>query len=500
MRHMHLAQACAVTSMATSCALAVVLLVPAQRVFASTAIRVDTVADSLAADGHCALREAILAANAGTSVDVCHGGRGTTAIELPAGHYTLSITGRDEDAGLSGDLDVTGRVSLEGAGAGRSVIDANGIDRVIDVAAAGRLSIAQVALTGGSGEAGRGGAGIFSAGTLVMHDVVVRGNIAADGAAGIAATGPTVISRSRIADNETYNASSSAKPHRDDPGVAAGIDSRQPLILRHSVVEHNIGRGEWTHGGISMRGGTITASTVRDNSAGDCGSGGVVMIWGLIERSTIADNRAGECDGAGGVVAIDSQIWNSTISGNIAGSSYSEPSGSMQVGGVLSDVSTIVGSTITGNVNLAPVGAWTGPGGLLARRLSPPAFAGNLSAIQDTILAGNRDATGAPSDCEGSVTSDGHNLVGSIAGCAYGARSSDLVGVAPRLGPLADNGGPTLTHAPRHNSLAIDAWAVSRLARDPACPLVDQRGIRRPQDGNGDGRLGCDIGAVELRR
>ncbi len=70
----------------------------------------------------------------------------------------------------------------------------------------------------------------------------------------------------------------------------------------------------------------------------------------------------------------------------------------------------------------------------------------------------------------------------------------------PLLGPLADNGGPTLTHALLPGSPAIDAVAPPDCGYDddgdPNTPdrplLTDQRGVSRPQG------AGCDIGAYEL--
>ena len=53
------------------------------------------------------------------------------------------------------------------------------------------------------------------------------------------------------------------------------------------------------------------------------------------------------------------------------------------------------------------------------------------------------------------------------------------------IGPLADNGGPTQTHALLAGSPAIDA------GDDAACPAVDQRGVARPQGSH------CDTGSVE---
>jgi hypothetical protein len=60
------------------------------------------------------------------------------------------------------------------------------------------------------------------------------------------------------------------------------------------------------------------------------------------------------------------------------------------------------------------------------------------------------------------------------------------------LGPLADNGGETLTHALLPGSPAIDT------GDNPACLASDQRGISRPQDGNNNGDVFCDIGAFEV--
>jgi hypothetical protein len=63
--------------------------------------------------------------------------------------------------------------------------------------------------------------------------------------------------------------------------------------------------------------------------------------------------------------------------------------------------------------------------------------------------------------------------------------------VDPKLGPLKSNGGLTFTHALKLGSPAIDAgWPEE-------CEPVDQRGVLRLIDGNGDGAVNCDIGAFE---
>ena len=58
-------------------------------------------------DSDCSLREAIVAANAAADADT---------INVPAGAYTLTIAGMLEDAGATGDLDITESVTITGAG------------------------------------------------------------------------------------------------------------------------------------------------------------------------------------------------------------------------------------------------------------------------------------------------------------------------------------------------------------------------------------------------
>ncbi|MEZ6072922.1 MAG: choice-of-anchor Q domain-containing protein [Pirellulales bacterium] len=76
---------------------------------------------------------------------------------------------------------------------------------------------------------------------------------------------------------------------------------------------------------------------------------------------------------------------------------------------------------------------------------------------------------------------------------AINAGVGNLLDVDPLLGPLADNGGPTMTHALLPGSPAIDAG-------DPAFvgpPYADQRGYYRVVDGDGDMTARIDMGAFE---
>ncbi len=110
---------------------------------------------------------------------------------------------------------------------------------------------------------------------------------------------------------------------------------------------------------------------------------------------------------------------------------------------------------------------------------------GSKPTVRNTILAGSE-----AHDCSGSLASGGHNLVQKAEYCD-GLGSNDLVTVDPKLGPLADNGGPTLTHALLPGSPAIDAIPPPY----NGAPDTDQRGFPRPYALGGF----ADIGAVEMQ-
>jgi hypothetical protein len=102
-------------------------------------------------------------------------------------------------------------------------------------------------------------------------------------------------------------------------------------------------------------------------------------------------------------------------------------------------------------------------------------------SLRNSIVANNHG--GNCTIFSGFVTSLGHNLDDGNT-CDFTA-PGDIININPLLGPLANNGGPTMTHALLIGSPAIDT-------ADPATfPATDQRGVVRPQG------KGPDIGAYE---
>jgi hypothetical protein len=98
----------------------------------------------------------------------------------------------------------------------------------------------------------------------------------------------------------------------------------------------------------------------------------------------------------------------------------------------------------------------------------------------------------ATANCEFAVATLGHNLDDGTS-CGLSVPAGDVIGVDPLLGPLGPAGGPTPTMALGEGSPAID------VAGSAGCPTTDQRGVRRPFDGDEDGTAVCDIGAFEFQ-
>ena len=198
-------------------------------------------------------------------------------------------------------------------------------------------------------------------------------------------------------------------------------------------------------------------------------AGGAIENAGtlVIENSTITGNRADGFAGAIEAASGTTTISNSTISGNRANSD----SGGIDI--ETGAVVTLNNVTLTGNVADAD-NTGTGDGGGLH-------VEGGSFNLNNTIVAGNSDLGGQAPDCDDGPISQGNNLIGNPLGCAFVAGPTDRVGANPMLGPLANNGGPTLTHALLLGSQAIDGAGAD------ATP-ADQRGAPRSAP---------DIGAYE---
>ena len=234
-------------------------------------------------------------------------------------------------------------------------------------------------------------------------------------------------------------------------------------------------------GGIYNDGSTLTVSncTLSGNSATN--GGGINNSGTLaVANSTLSSNSA--VDGAGIFNDGTLTVATSTLSGNSAtngGGIFNEG----YVGGA-----TLAVSACTFSGNSGDYG-----GGIY----NDARYGSATVEIGDTILKAGASGANITNDL-GTVTSRGYNL-SSDDGGGFLRAGGDQKNTDPKLGPLADNGGPTFTHALLAGSRAIDRGkrdAIPALASD-----TDQRGFQRPFDvptignvGRGDG---SDIGAFE---
>ncbi len=488
-------------------------------------IIVTTLEDELNNDGDCSLREAIKASNDNTAADACMGG---DAVAIDTIAFVVTGTVR-----VYSQLSVAAGGPLVIDGSEEITISGGGNTRVIEVEPGSELTMQSLSVAHGyiyangagiyssgiliiinssisSNAAYYNGGGIFNSGSLTIAGSSLYGNSAHQGdGGGIYNTGIMTITESTLAENTisigngggiyntdlgTFSISSSTITGNDVNGwsgggiynasgsdnalnkvtlfenrayYGGGLYNTGTLIITESVVSNNSGS---YGGGINNNNGKLTMINSAINGHKDTSMGGGIYANGsviTIINSTISNNASR----IGGGFRIDNyssvSLINSTVSENTA---------SLVGGGININVSTLYSLNCTLSENSAPRG-----GGIL--------LYGNVTLV-NTIVANSLSG----GDCRlysGGINDGGHNL-DSDGTCGLDPANGSLPNTNPLLGSLHDHSGPTMTHGLLWNSPAIDAGDNAQ------CPSTDQRGVFRPQDGNGDGLEVCDIGSFEL--
>ena len=376
-------------------------------VHALTTITVTATADDYTVNGNCTLREAVAASNNRQPVDACAAGEGDDQIVLQPLTYTLSIPGPSENADLTGDLDIAGDLDIVGAGA---VIDAGGLDRVFEILTNSQVQLIGVTVRGGyiqvnddpSIDSNKMGGGIFvnKNGLLEVIDSTISGNVVDFGDFG--------------------------------PGLGAGLGNDGILdIARTSVVGNSLGNTypQGSGGGIANNANlAIVDSTIGSNHAWD-GGGGVYTTGSMnAVGTTFSGNSTGcfECASEGGGIYNSGELvlTDSTISSN--GIDAGDYSGRVRGGGLFSNglQANLLNVTVASNsvVHLCDSHCFASPeaGGISAPNgavfLIDTILANNTTTENQNPPNGGGSVTTA-SDCTGSLTSAGYNLVRTLAGC-----------------------------------------------------------------------------------
>lgn len=370
------------------------------------------------------------------------------------------------------------------------------------IAAAGSLTLTNVTVsnnTTGNGETGtfggsggRGGGIFFNGGTLTITNSTISGNTTGNGAAG-------------IADGASGGGGGDGGGLLIDSGT---LTMTNVVVTGNNTGDANFGGTGGLGGGLMTMPGvnsTILNTTFSNNTTGDGGGGvtgqggrgGAVANFGImvLKSSTLSGNSTGTAGASGGdsggtggglFNVSDAKVINTTISGNSTNGFNAPGGGIYQIGSAL----RVINSTITGNASVSHIG-----NGIYQ-------ISTGVCFIQNSIVAQN---IGGP-DTWGTFSSSGPNLIGN-ADDSTGFTIHDLKGTTASplnamLGPLANNGGPTQTHALLAGSPALDAGDnVMAVDADNNALATDQRGAGRIADSEDAGTTATvDIGAYEFHQ
>jgi hypothetical protein len=473
------------------------------------------------ADGKQSLREAIFQAN---------GTAGADTILLPAGVFRFARLGEGENGNGIGDYDLTDSVTIRGAGAGLTIINGRQQDRLFDLLGSIDVRFAGLTLRNGGTSGGVNGGAIQAIdANIVVVGCVLRDNRALVGGAINDETGAVRLTDSQVIGNVAQG----------DGGGLRALDGE--LTVESSLIRRNL--AGVNGGGFKSSTAIVTGSTISANFAGSVGGGANVTSSTIVSNSVIQGNSAG--GEGGGVASVTLELRRSEVKGNFCsgsggglksdtltltastvGGNYADGDG----GGIAAATATLTRCTLFGNSTGGSGGGgkfgtanWTNctisgnsavvnGGGINASSGSVlnctvvensagidggGLFAGTQLTLRNSIIAINLARSTGPDGAGGgpaALISQGHNLIGDftdfivVAGDITGTSTNPL---DPKLGPLANNGGPTRTMVLLAGSKAIDA------GDNPSLPATDQRGSPRKKDGNGDGIAVVDIGAFE---
>jgi predicted outer membrane repeat protein len=443
-------------------------------------------------DGPGSLRAAITAANLTAAADtITFASNLTGTIELTTGGIpieaaldiqgpgadVLRVSATDSTAHFAIDTDTTGATYDDVSISGLKFIEGNG-------SSGGSISVTEsdVALRDvvfkGNYASSTGGAVDFDDGDLSITNSTFTGNSSSSGGGAVYFDGDTGTDDGLVIRDSKFTGNGTAS----DGGAVYFDNGGEDLLVERSTFTANTSEGDG--GAFDI----YDPSTDADRSA--------VIRDSLLSGNTASDDEGGAIyyDGGNATAAnVGLLVENTTISGNRA---YSGIGGGVYVGDTDAKVQ-FTSATITDNSTTD-----SGDGGGIYSEGTE-----NIG-LTNTIVADN-SASGSVEDdlgSDGAVAGDGsfvinNSLIGddiSPAGSnilnSTTAPGSNIFETDPKLGPLADNGGPTLTHLPSLTSPVIDAGSTAL--------TTDQRGLTRPVDrpvANKATSNGSDMGAVEVQ-
>jgi serine/threonine protein kinase len=330
------------------------------------------------------------------------------------------------------------------------------------------------------------------AGNTITFDARLRGTI-------VLASGDLSIAKSLVIRGP--GASVIAISGRNSGHVVHVLRGSVTTISGLGFQQSNTGKTEI---GFILNDGTLTLINSRVSGNTSSGLGGGILNNSIGKLALIDSAVSGNtANYGGGIYNLNGTLTltNSTVSGNMA---KKEGGGIYNFGKLTLTNSTVSGNTASGLgggitffgsqaiitfCTIYDNRAYEGGGIVLEqnKQHNKPSHV----EIRNSIIAGNHAVTGP--DIAGHLTSYGYNLIQNTAGATMsnaGSVTINLIGMAPGVGPLQYNGGPTQTYALLPGSPALDKIPTGVCHLDGIS--TDQRGVLRPQG------PACDIGAYEF--
>jgi len=397
--------------------------------------------------GPGSLRQAVIDSQPGDPIDLT---------QLTCSQITLT-TGR---------IDVSRDILFQGPGSGLLTIDGANTDRIFNQNGPYQLAVYGMTLQHGYSNAFGGGC-IYSKGPLLLNDTVITGCKVFDFAGSGSYEGGGVLVNSSL----------------------SAIDSAIVDNEIYSALGYAFGGGAFVSGDVLLASSTISGNRITNASGGITEAGGIsvngklLMMYSTISNNSVGGLPASPGGTAGARVAGGAVISNSTISGNTADGG----GGGLVITGSAVSPNVIANSTISGNTASAVAGVYArGPTTISNSTIAfntETTFANgaglrlaySLADIESSIIA-NNTSSGITQNIalgiSGGVTG-ANNLIGPSPSVSL---PPDTIGGDPSLLALADNGGPTRTHALGPGSPAIDAGnnnaSLTNDQRGPGFPRV----------------------------
>jgi hypothetical protein len=469
---------------------------------ATTTITVNDTGSMVADDGKCTLIEAIQAANSdtasGAQAGECPAGSGDDVIVLTNVTYNLTNAHNSLD-GPNGLPSIISKFTIEGNGATLKRDNNAPAFRIFHVAANGELTLKAVTISNGhtivsTPEIKQGG-GVYNRGTIRIIDSTFINNHsvggpgedgsvtgAGGGGGGAAGVGGGLFNDEDgivFITNSTFSANQ----------AVGGVGGRG--LLSAGIFEGEGGDG----GGPGGLGGIVGFPGSSGNFSGGGGGGSATKDLG----GDGGDGGFGGGGGGGGATTGGGDGGFGGLAGFAAGaggqSKTSAGAGGGGGAGLGGSLFNNEGTVTIEHSTFADNSAVGGSGGIgasgTANGIDGTGLAGGLYNYEGTLIVKNSIiANNNGGDCgpnEGSITSQGYNLVSDNSCQDNFTATGDMTQTNPKLGSLANNGGPTHTYSLLSGSPALDG-----VSQSGSCTLsTDQRGVARPQ-GNF-----CDIGAYE---